>query len=161
MKNRLNRREMLAAGVAVLMVSRASLADGSKPMDKPDDLGKAHLRVARIRDHSRPNRHADVDDLHASVTKAWRVRLKARDETGGRMNREHYDLIVIGAGSAARDGANKALKDYGARVALVEEAGPQGRAGRDRGELAGVLPAGRRRVEACGGSTRGAGVRAG
>ena len=47
MKNRLNRREMLAAGVAVLMVSRASLADGSKPMDKPGDLGKAHLRVAR------------------------------------------------------------------------------------------------------------------
>ena len=33
---------------------------------------------------------------------------------------EHYDLIVIGAGSAARDGANKAMRDYGARVALVE-----------------------------------------
>jgi mercuric reductase len=32
----------------------------------------------------------------------------------------HYDLIVIGAGSAARDGANKAAKEYGARVALVE-----------------------------------------
>jgi hypothetical protein len=25
-----------------------------------------HLRVARVRDHPRPNRHADVDDLHAS-----------------------------------------------------------------------------------------------
>ena len=36
------------------------------------------------------------------------------------MTREHYDLIVIGAGSAARDGANKAQKEYGARVALVE-----------------------------------------
>jgi mercuric reductase len=36
------------------------------------------------------------------------------------MTREHYDLIVIGAGSAARDGANKAHKEYGARVALVE-----------------------------------------
>src|ERR671923_2289552 len=33
---------------------------------------------------------------------------------------EHYDLIVIGAGSAARDGANKALREFGARVALVE-----------------------------------------
>lgn len=29
------------------MVSRASLADGSKPMDKPGDLRGAHLRVAR------------------------------------------------------------------------------------------------------------------
>ena len=33
---------------------------------------------------------------------------------------EHYDLIVIGAGSGARDGANKAASRYGARVALVE-----------------------------------------
>jgi len=36
------------------------------------------------------------------------------------MKSEHYDLIAIGAGSAARDGANKAAKDYGARVALIE-----------------------------------------
>jgi mercuric reductase len=36
------------------------------------------------------------------------------------MNREHYDLIVIGAGSAARNGAQKAAKEHGARVALVE-----------------------------------------
>ncbi|HYZ76333.1 MAG TPA: NAD(P)/FAD-dependent oxidoreductase [Gaiellaceae bacterium] len=36
------------------------------------------------------------------------------------MNREHYDLIVIGAGSAARDGARKAATEYGARAALVE-----------------------------------------
>ena len=33
---------------------------------------------------------------------------------------EHYDLIVLGAGSAARDGARKAAKEYGARVVLVE-----------------------------------------
>lgn len=33
---------------------------------------------------------------------------------------EPYDLIVIGAGSAARDAANKAAQEYGARVALVE-----------------------------------------
>jgi len=33
---------------------------------------------------------------------------------------EHYDLIVIGTGSAARDAANKAAQEYGARVALVE-----------------------------------------
>ncbi len=33
---------------------------------------------------------------------------------------EPYDLIVIGAGSAARDAANKASREYGARVALVE-----------------------------------------
>src|SRR5215210_972465 len=32
----------------------------------------------------------------------------------------HYDLVVLGAGSAARDGANKAVRDYGAKVALVE-----------------------------------------
>jgi mercuric reductase len=31
-----------------------------------------------------------------------------------------YDLIVIGGGSAARDAANKARNDYGAKVALVE-----------------------------------------
>jgi mercuric reductase len=31
-----------------------------------------------------------------------------------------YDVIAIGAGSAARDGANRAANDYGARVALVE-----------------------------------------
>jgi mercuric reductase len=36
------------------------------------------------------------------------------------MSTEHYDLIVIGAGSAARDAANKAAKDYGAKVALIE-----------------------------------------
>jgi pyruvate/2-oxoglutarate dehydrogenase complex dihydrolipoamide dehydrogenase (E3) component len=33
---------------------------------------------------------------------------------------EPYDLIAIGAGSAARDAANKASREYGARVALVE-----------------------------------------
>lgn len=33
---------------------------------------------------------------------------------------EPYDLIVIGAGSAARDAANTAAEDHGARVALVE-----------------------------------------
>src|SRR5438309_10929261 len=31
-----------------------------------------------------------------------------------------YDLIVIGAGSAARDGANRAAKEHGAKVALIE-----------------------------------------
>ena len=36
------------------------------------------------------------------------------------MSSEHYDLIVIGAGSAARDGANKAVKEHGAKVALIE-----------------------------------------
>lgn len=36
------------------------------------------------------------------------------------MPMQRYDLIVIGAGSAARYGANKAAKDYGAKVALVE-----------------------------------------
>ena len=33
---------------------------------------------------------------------------------------ERYDLIVLGAGSAARDGAAKAAGDFGARVAMVE-----------------------------------------
>jgi mercuric reductase len=36
------------------------------------------------------------------------------------MKRQTYDLIVLGAGSAARDGAGKAARDYGARVAIVE-----------------------------------------
>jgi mercuric reductase len=33
---------------------------------------------------------------------------------------EQFDLIVLGSGSGARDGANKARKEFGARVALVE-----------------------------------------
>jgi pyruvate/2-oxoglutarate dehydrogenase complex dihydrolipoamide dehydrogenase (E3) component len=33
---------------------------------------------------------------------------------------EHYDLIVIGAGSAARDAAGKAAREHGAEVAMVE-----------------------------------------
>jgi mercuric reductase len=33
---------------------------------------------------------------------------------------EKYDLIVIGAGSAARSGAEKAANEYGARVAMIE-----------------------------------------
>src|SRR5438876_12390501 len=36
------------------------------------------------------------------------------------MSREHFDLIVLGSGSAARDGAGKAKREYGANVALVE-----------------------------------------
>jgi pyruvate/2-oxoglutarate dehydrogenase complex dihydrolipoamide dehydrogenase (E3) component len=36
------------------------------------------------------------------------------------MKSEHYDLVAIGAGSAARDGANKAAKEHGAKVALIE-----------------------------------------
>ncbi len=33
---------------------------------------------------------------------------------------EHFDLVVIGAGSAARHGAEMAAREYGARVALIE-----------------------------------------
>jgi pyruvate/2-oxoglutarate dehydrogenase complex dihydrolipoamide dehydrogenase (E3) component len=36
------------------------------------------------------------------------------------MPTDRYDVIVLGGGSAARDGANKAARDYDARVALVE-----------------------------------------
>ena len=36
------------------------------------------------------------------------------------MEAEHFDLVVLGAGSAARDGAARAARDYGARVAMVE-----------------------------------------
>src|SRR3954453_17181932 len=36
------------------------------------------------------------------------------------MTRKHYDLIVLGSGSAARDAAGKAAREHGARVALVE-----------------------------------------
>ncbi len=36
------------------------------------------------------------------------------------MSDNRYDLIVLGAGSAARDGAGKAAREYGAKVALVE-----------------------------------------
>src|SRR5215208_848357 len=33
---------------------------------------------------------------------------------------EEFDLIVLGAGSGARDGAARAFRDYGANVAIVE-----------------------------------------
>ena len=36
------------------------------------------------------------------------------------MSREQFDLIVIGAGSAARDGAGKAKREHGASVAMIE-----------------------------------------
>jgi mercuric reductase len=36
------------------------------------------------------------------------------------MSTDHYDLIVLGSGSAARDGAGKAAREHGARVALIE-----------------------------------------
>ena len=36
------------------------------------------------------------------------------------MSNEHFDLIAIGGGSAARDGARKAKDEFGARVALIE-----------------------------------------
>ena len=36
------------------------------------------------------------------------------------MRTEHFDLIVLGAGSAARDGASKAKREHGANVAMIE-----------------------------------------
>jgi mercuric reductase len=36
------------------------------------------------------------------------------------MKPERFDLVVLGSGSAARDGAGKAAREYDARVALVE-----------------------------------------
>jgi len=36
------------------------------------------------------------------------------------MSTEQFDLIVLGAGSAARDGAGKAKREYGANVAMIE-----------------------------------------
>jgi len=36
------------------------------------------------------------------------------------MKSERFDVIVLGAGSAARDGAGKAAREHGARVAIVE-----------------------------------------
>lgn len=36
------------------------------------------------------------------------------------MDQHHFDLIVLGAGSAARDAASRAARDHGARVALAE-----------------------------------------
>ena len=37
-----------------------------------------------------------------------------------RLVAERFDLVVLGGGSAARDGAKMAMRDYDARVALVE-----------------------------------------
>jgi hypothetical protein len=40
---------------------------------------------------------------------------------GGVGMSEHFDLVVIGGGSAARDAAGKAAREHEARVALVEK----------------------------------------
>ena len=88
MKNRLNRREMLVCGAAVLLWSRANLADGSKLMDKPADLGEAHLRIAR-----------PSDDLVA-VTKFYRdglgfeILAEFKDHDG-------FDGVMLGHKGAA------------------------------------------------------------
>ena len=88
MKNRLNRREMLACGAAVLLASRASLADGSKTMDKPADLGKAYLRVAR-----------PSDDL-VSVTKFYRDGL-GFEILSEFKNHDGFDGVMLGHKGAA------------------------------------------------------------
>src|SRR5438874_11237965 len=36
------------------------------------------------------------------------------------MTIEQFDLIVLGAGSAARDGAGKAKREHGANIAMIE-----------------------------------------
>ena len=36
------------------------------------------------------------------------------------MTTEQFDLIVLGAGSAARDGAGKAKREHGANIAMIE-----------------------------------------
>src|SRR2546427_9655612 len=54
------------------------------------------------------------------VTARAGVRLCHEKSKEDSMKSEHYDLIAIGAGSAARGGANKAAKDYRAKVALIE-----------------------------------------
>ena len=88
MKNRLNRREMLACGATVLLASRASLADGSKTMGKPADLGKAHLRVAR-----------PSDDLVA-VTKFYRDGL-GFEILSEFKNHDGFDGVMLGHKGAA------------------------------------------------------------
>src|SRR3954449_5524662 len=54
------------------------------------------------------------------IRRLYRDNHRNRKRRGGSMQGKRYDLIVIGAGSAARDGANKAAREYGAKVALIE-----------------------------------------
>src|SRR3954453_1248046 len=54
------------------------------------------------------------------MPRLYRDNHRNRKRRGGSMQSTRYDLIVIGAGSAARDGANKAAREYGANVALIE-----------------------------------------
>jgi catechol 2,3-dioxygenase-like lactoylglutathione lyase family enzyme len=46
----LTRREIFAAGATLVLAGTAGADGGGKPMDKPADLSKAHLRVARPSD---------------------------------------------------------------------------------------------------------------
>src|SRR5918911_5770508 len=47
--------------------------------------------------------------------------IDAGKRKGGIGMSEHFDLIVIGGGSAARDAAGKAAREHDAHVALVEK----------------------------------------
>jgi mercuric reductase len=56
----------------------------------------------------------------AGIPGRWgRTDTRARSRRSA-MSPEHFDLIVIGSGSAARDGAAKAKREYGARVTMIE-----------------------------------------
>src|SRR5439155_20593087 len=57
---------------------------------------------------------------HALVTDREAPTTLTPVKRGGPMNAERYDLIVLGSGSAARDGAGKAAREHGDRVALME-----------------------------------------
>jgi mercuric reductase len=57
---------------------------------------------------------------HALVTDQQGPTTVTPVNRGGAMNGEHYDLVVLGSGSAAREGAGKAAREHGARVALIE-----------------------------------------
>src|SRR6058998_2965411 len=83
-----------------------------RPLNPLEMIGMATPSVA-----NRQHAHRSPAELrHALVTDRQALRLLRRatrgamHHGGGRMNAERYDLIVLGSGSAARDGAGKATR---------------------------------------------------
>ena len=115
--DRINQGFVLGNKVMVGTVN-ASRDDFERGVDGPDPGRGGLSRLARqAPDDARARARPLPGDDRAP--RAGRRNQGLRAGEGGSLM-EHYDLIVLGSGSAARDAAAKAVSKYGAKVALAE-----------------------------------------